>query len=311
MLEVGDGQQLCWQVHGNPLGRPAVVLHGGPGSGTSGTASWWAGFFDPRRYRVVLLDQRGAGRSTPSVQDPTTDLSVNTTAHLLADIELLREHLRIERWLVLGCSWGVTLGLSYALAHPERVTEAVFFAVTTGRAAGVEWITRGVASYLPEAHERFLAALPAAERDGDLTAAYARLLASPDPAVRQAAADAWCDWEQALAAMDADPEPGVFAGRYADPRFRYGFARMVTHYWSNGCFLAPDAVVGRLDRLAGIPAALVHGRLDLGGPAVTAFEVHRRWPGSSLEIVPGVGHAGAQAMNAAVVRATDRFASSI
>lgn len=302
MLDVGDGQRLHWEVRGNPHGKPAVVLHGGPGSGAS---PWWAGFFDPDGYRVVLFDQRGAGRSTPAAPDPATDLSVNTTAHLVADIELLRQHLAIDRWLVLGGSWGATLGLTYAVTHPERVSEVVLFAVTLTRRADVEWLTRGVARYFPEAHQRFLAALPPAERDGELSGAYARLLASTDPHVRYAAAAAWCAWEDAIVAVEDDPAPNP---RYADPAFRYGFARVVTHYFSHAAFQCDDAVLEGLDAVAHIPAVLVHGRLDLASSVASAWEVAQRWPAAELHVLAAVGHAGGDAMNARVVAATDRFA---
>ncbi len=305
MLDVGDGQQLHWEVRGNPDGKPAVCLHGGPGSGSS---PWLAAFLDPAAYRIVLLDQRGAGRSTPPAGDPDTDLSVNTTSHLVADLERLRVHLRVDRWLLLGVSWGVTLGLTYALAHPERVSEAVFLAVTTTRAEEVEWLTRGVARYFPEAHERFLAVLPPADRDGPLGAAYARLLASPDPQVRTDAAAAWCAWEEAIVALadDTPPDP-----RYGDPAFRYRFARTVTHYFSHAGFQPDDAILGELHRLAGIPGVLVQGRLDLSGSVALAQSVARRWPGAELHVVSGVGHAGSAAMNAVTVAATDRFAAPL
>ena len=306
-LDVGDGQRLGYEVRGNPSGTPAVVLHGGPGSGCT---PWWAGFFDPPRYRVVLLDQRGAGRSTPSARDPRTDMALNTTAHLVADLERLRTHLAVDRWLLLGGSWGSTLGLTYAVTHPERVRAVVLGAVTLTRARDVEWATRGVARFFPETHERFLAALPPEERDGNLAAACGRLLASPDRQVREAAAVAWCQWEEAIASLDTDAVPGVWTNpRYADARFRYGFARTVTHYWGNAAFQPDDAILGRLDRLAGIPAQLCHGRLDLAGPADVAWEVAREWPGADLHVVPGVGHLGSAAMNALMVAATDRFAA--
>ena len=306
LLEVGDGQRLHYEVRGAPDGVPAVVLHGGPGSGCS---PWWAGFFNPVRYRVVLLDQRGAGRSTPSTQDPDTDLSANTTTHLVADLERLRDHLGVDRWLLLGGSWGSTLGLTYAVTHPERVRAVVLGAVTLTRTADVEWLTRGVGRYFPEAHQRFLAALPEPDRGGNLAAAYARLLASPDPQVRFDAAVAWCEWEEAIASLEAAAVPGVWSNpRSADPDFRYGFARTVTHYFGNAAFQPDDAILSRFDRLAGIPAVLCHGRLDLAGPADVAWDVARRWPGAELHIVDDVGHLGSDRMNALMVAATDRFA---
>jgi proline iminopeptidase len=307
LLDVGDGQRLHYEVRGAPDGVPAVVLHGGPGSGCS---PWWAGFFDPQRYRVVLLDQRGAGRSTPSTQDPATDLSVNTTAHLVADLERLREHLRVDRWVLLGGSWGSTLGLTYAVTHPERVRAVVLGAVTLTRTADVEWLTRGVGRYLPEAHERFLAALPERDRGGNLAAAYARLLASPDSQVQFDAAVAWCQWEEAIASLEGGAVPGVWSNpRYADPAFRYGFARTVTHYFGNAAFQPDGAILGRLDRLAGTPAVLCHGRLDLAGPADVAWAVARGWAGAELHILDGVGHLGSDRMNALMTAATDRFAA--
>ena len=306
-LDVGEGQRLYYEVRGNPSGTPAVVLHGGPGSGC---APWWAGFFDPARYRVVLFDQRGAGRSTPSAGDPRTDMTLNTTAHLVADLERLRTHLAVDRWLLLGGSWGSTLGLTYAVAHPERVRAVVLGAVTLTRAMDVDWLTRGVGRYLPEAHERFLAGLPPQERDGDLAAAYGRLLASPDGQVGHGAAVSWCEWEEAIASLETDAVPGVWTNpRYVHPAFRYAFARTVTHYWGNAAFQADDAILGRLDRLAGIPAVLCHGRLDLASPAQVAWEVARGWPEAELHVVPGVGHLGSAAMNAVMVAATDRFAA--
>jgi proline iminopeptidase len=306
LLDVGDGQRLHYEVRGAPDGMPAVVLHGGPGSGCS---PWWAGFFDPRRYRVVLLDQRGAGRSTPSTRDLTTDLSVNTTAHLVEDLERLRTHLGVERWLLLGGSWGSTLGLTYAVTYPEHVRAVVLGAVTLTRTVDVEWLTRGVGRYFPEAHERFLAGLPQPDRDGLLAAAYARLLASPDPQVRFDAATAWCEWEEAIASLESAPVPRVWSNpRYADPDFRYGFARTVTHYFANAAFQPDDAILSRLHRLAGIPAVLCHGRLDLAGPADVAWAVAGGWPGAELHIVDGVGHLGSERMNALMVAATDRFA---
>jgi proline iminopeptidase len=306
-LDVGDGQRLHYEVRGDPDGIPAVVLHGGPGSGAG---PWWAGFFDPRRYRVVLPDQRGAGRSTPSAADPTTHLSVNTTAHLVADLERMRTHLGVDRWVLLGGSWGSTLALTYAVTNPERVRAAVLGAVTLTRTVDVEWLTRGVGRFFPEAHERFLAALPKPDRSGNLAAAYARRLASPDPQVRHAAALAWCQWEEAIASLGTDAVPGVCSSpRYADADFRYGFARTVTHYFAHAAFQRDDAILARLPELAGIPAVLCHGRLDLAGPADVAWVVARRWPGAELHVVPGVGHLGSGPMNAVMVAATDRFAT--
>src|SRR4051794_33484488 len=171
MLDVGDGHSLHWEVCGNPRGKPAVVLHGGPGSGCS---PGMRRLFDPQRYRIVLFDQRNAGRSTPSASDPVVDLSANTTPHLLADMERLRVHLGIDRWLVWGASWGVTLALAYAQAYPERVSELVLAAVTSGDRREIDWITRDMGRVFPREWERFRDAVPAADREGDLSGAYSR-----------------------------------------------------------------------------------------------------------------------------------------
>ncbi len=193
LLDVGDGNSIYWETCGNPAGKPAVVLHGGPGSGCGPV---WRGLFDPAAYRVVLFDQRGCGRSTPDAGDPAVDLSTNTLEHLLGDIEALREHLDIERWLVLGASWGTTLGLAYAERHPERVTEAVLFLIALTQPREVEWITRDMGRLFPERWEVFRDGVPEADRDGNLADAYRRLLADPSPAVRDRAARNWCIWEE-------------------------------------------------------------------------------------------------------------------
>ncbi|NUT45922.1 MAG: prolyl aminopeptidase [Saccharothrix sp.] len=301
MLEVGDGHALYWEVSGNPEGKPAVVLHGGPGSGSYPRMR---GLFDPDRYRVVLFDQRNCGRSTPSAAGPVVDLSANTTPHLVADIEALRVHLGIERWLVSGGSWGVTLGLAYAQAHPQRVSEMVLAAVTSGDRRETDWITRDMGRVFPREWERFRDGVPPAERDGDLSAAYSRLLHDPDPGVRATAARAWCEWEDAHMSLAPDAEPFLSV---ADPAFQLTFARLVTHYWSHGCFLEDGQLLRDIERLHGIPAVLIHGRYDVSGPLDTAWALHRAWPGSELVVLDDTGHGGGS-MTAAIVAATDRFA---
>jgi proline iminopeptidase len=301
MLDAGDGHRLYWEVCGNPNGKPAVVLHGGPGSGcTPGLRR----YFDPAAYRIVLFDQRGAGRSVPHAGDLTVDLSTNTTHHLVADIELLREHLGIERWLVWGGSWGATLALTYAERHPPRVTEVVLASVTMSRPADIHWLYHGVGRFLPEEWARFREGVPAALRDGDLVAAYYHLLGDPDPAVREKAARDWCDWEDAVVSLEPDYEPNP---RYDDPGFRMAFARIVTHYFHHNVWLEDGVLLRQAHRLAGIPAVLVHGRLDLGSPARTAWELAQAWPDAELELV-GTGHTGGDEMTQRLVAATDRFA---
>ncbi len=300
MLAVGDGHTLYWEEIGNPAGTPVVYLHGGPGSGCSPGSRR---HFDPAAYRAVLFDQRGCGRSRPLASTPDADLSMNTTDRLVADIEALREHLGIDRWVVVGVSWGVTLGLVYAQRHPHRVRAMVLAAVTAGTRRETTWITRDMGRVFPREWEQFATLVPPAERDGDLAAAYARLLADPDPAVRERAALAWCQWEDTHVSLMPGWEPSP---RYQDPEFRLIFARLVTHYWSHGCFLADGEVMAGMPRLADIPAVLIHGRWDVSGPLDTAWALHRAWPQSELQILDDAGHGGVD-FPAAMVAALDRF----
>ncbi|HTE54046.1 MAG TPA: prolyl aminopeptidase [Kofleriaceae bacterium] len=300
MLEVGDGNLVYWEECGNPDGKPAVVVHGGPGSGCT---PGWRRFFDPEAYRIVLFDQRGCGRSRPDAGDPGTDLSTNTTAHLIADMELLRRRLDIERWLLFGGSWGSTLGLAYAEGHPERVSEIVLSAVTSGRRREIDWITEDIGRMFPEEWARFRDGVPTARRGGRLVEAYYRLLTDPDPAVRERAARDWCDWEDAHVSLAPGHRPSP---RYDDPAFRMTFARLVTHYWSHDCFLEDGIVLREAGRLAGIPGVLVHGRFDVSGPLDTAWELARAWPDSELVVDDDAGHSSA-GMIPHLVAATDRF----
>jgi proline iminopeptidase len=300
-LDVGDGNEIFWETCGNPRGKPALVLHGGPGSGcTPGLRR----LFDPAAYRVVLVDQRGAGRSTPHASDPTADLSVNTTDHLIADLELLRHHLGIAQWLVYGRSWGTTLGLAYAERHPERVSEVILAAVCLTRRSDIHWLYHGVGQYFPFEWERFRDGVPPGDRQGDLVDAYARLLEHPDESVRQRAAQDWCDWEDNVVAHESG---GIANPRYAEARFRLGFARTVTHYFRHGAWLAEDQLLLGADRLAGIPGVLIHGRLDLGSPLQSAWALARHWPESELIVLEESGHTSHE-LEDQVVAATNRFA---
>jgi proline iminopeptidase len=302
MLDVGDDHRLYWEVCGNPEGKPAVVLHGGPGSGCS---TGMRRLFDPGDYRIVLFDQRNCGRSTPHASDPDVDLSTNTTVDLVEDCERIREHLGIDRWLVWGGSWGSTLGLAYAQTHPDRVTEMILVSVVTTTQREVDWVTRAMGRVFPEQWERFRGGVPREDRDGDLSLAYSRLLESPDPEVRDRAAMDWCAWEDTHVATTPGYRPDR---RYEDPRFRMCFARLVTWYWSNAAFLAEGQLLRDAHRLAGIPGVLINGRLDISGPVDIGWELARAWPDADLVIVDDAGHGAGDAGMQASLDAAQRFA---
>jgi len=301
MLDCGDGQHIYWETCGNPRGKPALVLHGGPGSGcTPGHRR----YFDPALYRIVLFDQRGAGRSLPRV-DATTNLAANTTQHLIADIERLREHLGIERWLVFGSSWGVTLGLAYAQRHPARVTHMVLAAVTMTRPIDIHWLYHTTGRFFPEAWQRFRNGVPERDRNGDLVSAYYRLLhEQPDLEKREQAARDWCAWEDAVVSLEDDWTPNP---RYEDPAFRMTFARIVTHYFHHAAWLEDDQLLRDAHRLIGIPGVLIHGKMDIGGPPDVPWHLAAAWPDAELQLVRA-GHSGAE-MSARIIAATDRFAA--
>jgi len=312
LLDVGDGNHVYWETSGNPDGAPVVVLHGGPGQGTSPRMRRAA---DPLRFRTVLLDQRGCGRSTPHAADVGTDMSVNTTEHLIADIERLREHLGIDRWLVTGGSWGSTLAFAYAERHPDRVTAIVLSAITTTRRSEIDWLYRGVGRFFPQEWERFRDGVPeserarvtAAEGAGALLAEYVRMLDDPDPAVRERATREWAAWEDAV--MGA--EPGGKANPFSDAPGRdlTAMVRICAHYFANGAWLEEGAIIRDAHRLAGIPAVLVHGRLDLGGPLDTAWELTRAWPDAELVVLEGSGHQSSDERRGVLRGAFDRFAA--
>lgn len=301
-LEVGDGNLVYWETCGNPRGKPAVVFHGGPGSGCS---PWFRRLFDPSAYRVVLFDQRGCGRSRPHASSPDTDLASNKTANLVADAELLREHLGIGQWLVLGGSWGSTLALAYAETNPGRVTEMILFGVTTGRREEFDWTFRGgVARFFPEQWDRLCSAVPITERDSDVVDACHRLLNDPDPTVRQRGAEAWCLWESATG--DWPPRTGL-ADRFRDPAYALAFARIVTHYVRHNAWLENGSLLRGASALAGIPGILVNGRFDFQAPIANAYELRRAWPGAELVIVDDAGHASNAHMDRELVRGTEYF----
>ena len=301
MLAVGDGHHMYWEVAGNPAGKPAVMLHGGPGAPMSARSRR---MFDPQRYLIVQFHQRFCGRSTPHAADTLVDLSTNTTVHLVADIERLRLHLGIERWLVWGGSWGTTLGLAYAEAHPAAVSELILASVVTTSAAEVDWVTRQMGRVFPKQWEAFRDAVPEADRDGNLAAAYARLLQDPDPAVHEPAAVAWCAWEDTHVSTYPDHTPDP---RYDDPRFRLCFARLVTHNWAHAAFLHEGQLFRDAHRLAGIPVYMVHGQLDISGPPDIPWRLAKLLPDSELVLVTEDGHGGGAATLDVIVAWTDRL----
>lgn len=306
MLDVGDGDRVYWETSGNPAGTPVVVLHGGPGSGSTpgGRRNW-----DPERYLIVQLDQRNCGSSTPSASDPDVDLSANTTDHLIADLELLREELGIDRWVVWGGSWGCTLALAYAEQHPERVRAMILVSVTMTRRSDVHWLYHEIGRYLPEQWRRFRDGVPESERDGDLVAAYDRLLnGSHDPAVQREAAQNWVDWEDAAVSLEPGWSPSE---RYRNPDFRLCFARIVAHYFSNGAWLEEGQLLRDAHRLAGIPGVLIHGAFDLGGPVDVPWLLAQAWPDARLEVVASAGHQGSAETKQLILEAAECFADAV
>ncbi|CAM4025169.1 prolyl aminopeptidase [Tsukamurella strandjordii] len=315
LLDVGDGQLLYVEQSGNPEGKPVVFIHGGPGGGTSPDCRR---FFDPAAYRIVVFDQRGCGQSKPHIADPPAGdgdsladrLAVNTTAHLIADVEKIREHLGIDRWQVFGGSWGSTLGLAYAQAHPERVTELVLRGIFLLRRSELDWYYNEGASHVyPDNWEEYLAPLDEADRspEADKIAAYHRLLHSDDTDVALRAAKAWSKWERSTSHLINTPESSADAD---DPRFAIPFAQIENHYFVNGGFLNEGQLLRDIDRIAGTPGVIVQGRYDVVCPARSAWDLHRAWPAADITIVPDAGHSAFEpGIRSALIEATDRFAN--
>jgi proline iminopeptidase len=295
LLPVTATDRVHWEESGVPDAPPVLWLHGGPGSGLRKGYAEAIG----DDLRVIGLDQRGCGRSTPLASAPGADLDANTTPRLVEDLEQLRQHLRIDAWMVSGISWGTTLALAYAQAHPDRVRALVLGAVTTTSTREVEWITEGLARVFPQQWEAFAGSVP--RRPGErVVDAYAR--AMRDPALRTAAARAWCTWEDVHVSLapGARPDP-----RYEDPDVRLLLATLVTHYWSHSGFGGDDLLSG-MPALSGIPGVLIHGRADISSPLETPWRLHRAWPGSDLVVLPE-GHGG-PATTAAIRDAVHRLA---
>ena len=297
MLQVDCGE-IYWEICGNPEGKPALVLHGGPGSGCTPAHRR---FFDPTMYRIVLFDQRNCGRSTPSASTSGTSLSHNTTNDLVADIEDLRRHLDVERWLVWGGSWGSTLAVAYAVAHPEKVSEMILWGVTTGRHCEFDWLFRGgAARFFPEQWAKLRSYVPGEVGDHDVPAAYNRLLMDPDPAIHHPAARQWCLWESATGQW---PPTDQLAPRFSDPSYALAFARIVTTYVSHNGWLEDGELLERATILRGKRGILVNGRLDFQAPLGNAWALHRAWPGSELVVVDDAAHSPTGALVTQLVSA--------
>lgn len=304
-LDVSDGNQIYWETSGNPDGKPALWVHGGPGSG-GGRGS--RQMFNPEVHRIVLFDQRGCGESRPHASDARVSLEHNTTEHLIADMERLREHLGIDRWLIYGGSWGSTLALAYAERYPQRVSEIVLVGVTMTRPEEIDWLYQGAGRLLPAAWERFCDGVPETDRDGDLVTAYTRLLSSPDEAIREKAARAWCGWEDAVIAHETLGSPGQYSAK--PDAARMAFARICAHYFANYAWLEDGQLLRDAHRLDGIPAVLIHGRLDLASPLKSAWELAKAWPDAELKIIEDAGHTGSSATEDTIIEAIARFSTS-
>lgn len=299
-LPVSGGHELYYEESGNPDGKPVVFLHGGPGAGSNAAVRR---FFDPARYRIVVFDQRGAGRSRPHAS-----LEENTTWHLVADIELLREQLGIDRWQVFGGSWGSTLALAYAEEHPERVTELVLRGIFLLRPEELRWFYQEGASRLfPEYWQDYIAPIPEAERD-DLMQAHYRRLTGDDRAAMLASAHAWSVWEGVTSNLLVS-EAAV--GRFQSDDFALALARIEAHYFVHAGFMEkPNQLLEHIDRIRGIPAVIVQGRYDVVCPVQTAWDLHQAWPEADLRMVPDAGHSSFEAgIVHELIEATDRFAA--
>lgn len=298
-LPVSDRHTLYLEESGNPDGKPVVFLHGGPGGGT---VPIYRQFFDPQRWRIILFDQRGCGKSRPHA-----DLTDNTTWHLVADIEKIRTHLGIDQWVVLGGSWGSTLALAYAQTHPDRCQGLILRGIFTLRAEEIQWFYQSGASYLfPDAWETYLAPIPPDERH-DLLSAYYRRLTHTDPAIQLEAAKAWSIWEASTSKLIPDRS---LIDKFGEAAFAIAFARIECHYFMNGGFFeSPSQLIDQADRLRSIPGVIVQGRYDVVCPMKTAWELHQAWPEADFAVIADAGHSATEpGIVDALITASDRFA---
>lgn len=299
VMQVTGGHQVYWEMSGNPDGLPALFLHGGPGSGCR---PGHYDLFDLTRYKVVLMDQRGCGRSRPLASETRAALSHNTTDDLLSDIELLRAELGFENWLVCGGSWGSALGLLYAQTHPSAVRQLVLSGVANTSARDLAWLYDDIGNLFPEAHDAFCAAVPDANDVWARVEAYGDLMAEPAPA--QAAADAWCTWEFAIFEQTFE----TVGAPWTDPAFRLGFARIVTHYFRNREWREDHHIESQMNRIADLPGVMIHSRYDPSCPLRAPWELAKLWPAARLEILGQNDHSAlSNAMKTRIRAATDAF----
>lgn len=304
LLDVGDGDQIYWEVCGNPDGKPVVMLHGGPGGGCGPDHRRQ---FDPSAYRIVLFDQRNCGRSLPHASDVDVSLENNTTWNLVADIERLREHLGIDRWQVFGGSWGSCLSLAYAETHPDRVTELVLRGIFMLRPFELFWFYEyGASLMFPDLWESYVEPIPEEERE-NLLAAFAERLNDPDPAVRLPAAKAWATWEGSTITLLPNKD---LIDHFAEPDYAVAFARIENHYFTHGGFFeSDDQLLDGIDRIRHIPTVIIQGRFDVCTPAATAWDLHKAWPEAEFHLVDDAGHSFDEpGILHRLIEATDRFA---
>ena len=295
-LPLSDGHTMYWEQVGNPRGVPVLFLHGGPGAGAG---IIHRRFFDPAFWRVVIFDQRGAGRSRP-----LGSLANNTTPHLVEDIEALRRHLGIQQFLLFGGSWGSTLALAYAQSHPDRVAGCVLRGIFLGRQSEVDWFMHGLAAVFPEAHAAFAGFLPEPER-ADLLGSYLKRLCDPDPAIHMPAARAWSIYEGSCSTLLPSPDT---VAHFAQDRSALGLARIEAHYFAHDLFLPPGGLLAHMPRIARIPADIVQGRYDMVCPPVSAFDLAAQWPAARLTVIPDAGHSALEpGVRRALVAAVERF----
>ena len=286
LLPVGNGAQIYWETSGTPDGQAVIWLHGGPGSGLG--SGGYRRRFDPAKWLIIGIDQRASGRSIPGILDDRCDLATLTTQAMIEDLEIVREHLRVQQWIVSGGSWGTTLALAYAEAHPDRVSGLALAAVTTTSRQEVDWITESIGRVFPAEWAAFAEASGAVP-DQRVVEAYFDRLTDPDPDVRDAAAIAWCRWEDVHVSLDPQAKPDP---RYQDREFRNSFATHVVNSWAHSGFLGDRGVLDNIATIAHLPVVLIHGRLDVSSPLSTAWELHRALPLSRLVVIESEGHGG-------------------